>query len=165
MHAWCDVLSGLALTATSHICHAELRSAKVVSIGSEFLGHQEQPVFQSGFLSIGQHWRIRNLGGLSSIGGRWHRFLVAAVGQLHGHLHNLVAICVMLKLHPSKLRICLGKLLIDILNLLMQLGDPSILGFAMEFLFSNVTAQRLNARQTAPTYQTMPYKQYGQTRA
>ncbi|OJJ82612.1 uncharacterized protein ASPGLDRAFT_48710, partial [Aspergillus glaucus CBS 516.65] len=28
-----------------------------------------------------------------------------------------------------------------------------------------VTAQRLNGRQTAPTYQTMPYKQYGQTRA
>ena len=28
-----------------------------------------------------------------------------------------------------------------------------------------VTAQQLNARQTAPTYQTIPYKQYGQTRA
>ena len=109
----------------------------MVSIGSKFLGHQRQPVFKPGFLAISQHWRIWNLG-LSNIGRRQHRFLVAAVDQLHGHRHSLVAICIALRLHPSKLRICPRELLLDILNLLMQLGDISILSLPIKFLSSKM---------------------------
>lgn len=75
-----DVFSGLAFTTASHVRYSQLGCIKVISIGSEFLAHQEQPVFKLGFFAIGQHWRVGDLGGLSV--GRYWRGLTAT-GAIH----------------------------------------------------------------------------------
>ena len=56
-----DVLASFSITMTSHIGTVKLRGVVVIMISFKLLGHQKKPVFKSGFLSIHEQWRIRDL--------------------------------------------------------------------------------------------------------
>ena len=56
-----DMLMSFSITITSHIGIVKLRGVVVIMISFKLLGHQKKPVFKSGFLSIREQWRIRDL--------------------------------------------------------------------------------------------------------
>ena len=56
-----DVLVSFSITTTSYVCTVKLRGVVVIMISFKLLGHQKKPVFKSGFLSIHEQWRIRDL--------------------------------------------------------------------------------------------------------
>lgn len=65
-HPGGDVLVSLAFTSTGHIGETELAHVKMIRIGSQLLGHQQQPIIKPGFLAISEHQGIRNLCGLAA---------------------------------------------------------------------------------------------------
>ena len=56
-----DVLVSFSITTTSHIGMMKLGGVIVIMISLKFLGHQKQPIFKSGFFSISEQQRVRNL--------------------------------------------------------------------------------------------------------
>ena len=56
-----DVLASFSITATGHIGTTKLGRVIVIMISLKFLGHQKQPVFKSGFFSISEQRRVRDL--------------------------------------------------------------------------------------------------------
>lgn len=62
LHTRSDVLACFTLAAAGDVHHLELGSVKVVCIGSQFLAHQQQPVFETGLLAIREYREIRDLG-------------------------------------------------------------------------------------------------------
>ena len=56
-----DMLASFSITITSHIGIVKLRGVVVIMISFKLLDHQKKLVFKSGFLSIHEQWRIRDL--------------------------------------------------------------------------------------------------------
>ena len=56
-----DVLASFSITTTSHIGTTKLGGVIVIMVSLKFLGHQKQPIFKSGFLSISEQRRVRDL--------------------------------------------------------------------------------------------------------
>ena len=57
-----DMLSGLAITLTSHIGMMQLGRVIMVVVGIQLLSHQKKPVFKLRFFTISKQGRIRDLG-------------------------------------------------------------------------------------------------------
>ena len=57
----CDVLASFSNTVTGHIGTTKLGRVIVIMISLKFLGHQKQPIFKSGFFSVSEQWRVRDL--------------------------------------------------------------------------------------------------------
>lgn len=62
LHTRSNVLACFTLAAAGDVHHLELGSVKVVCIGSQFLAHQQQPVFETGLFAIREYREIRDLG-------------------------------------------------------------------------------------------------------
>ena len=56
-----DVLASFSITLTGHIGTMKLGGIVEIMTSLEFLGHQEQPIFKSGFFSISKQRRVRDL--------------------------------------------------------------------------------------------------------
>ena len=56
-----DVLVSFSITTTSHVGTTKLGGVIVIMISLKFLGHQKQPIFKSGFFSISEQQRVRDL--------------------------------------------------------------------------------------------------------
>ena len=57
----CDVLASFSITVTGHIGTTKLGRVIVIMISLKFLGHQKQPIFKSGFISVSEQQRVRDL--------------------------------------------------------------------------------------------------------
>ena len=57
----CDVLASFSITSTGHVGMMKLGRVIVVMISLKFLGHQKQLIFKSGFFSISEQQRVRDL--------------------------------------------------------------------------------------------------------
>ena len=57
-----DMLSGLAITPTSHVGMTQLGRVVMVMVGIQLLSHQKKPVFKLRFFTISKQGRIRDLG-------------------------------------------------------------------------------------------------------
>ena len=95
----CDVLAGFSITMTSHIGTTKLGGVIVIMISLKFLGHQKQPIFKSGFFSISEQQRVRNL---SWFAGR-SCTCSSMVHGMQGVIGDLVGVCILVKSHLVQL--------------------------------------------------------------
>ena len=121
----CDVLASFSITSTGHVGTMKLGRVIVVMISLKFLGHQKQPIFKSGFFSISEQWRVRDLSqfarGLSTCSSVIHR--------VQGVIGNLVGICISVESHLVQVFSCFFQLFLYQDNL-------TIFGLSIQFRFN-----------------------------
>ena len=101
----CDVLASFSITSTGHVGTTKLGRVIVVMISLKFLGHQKQPIFKSGFLSISEQQRVRDLS--QFVGGSCT--CSSVVHRMQSVIGNLVGICISVKGHLVQAFSCFFK--------------------------------------------------------